>query len=243
MIFGEWGGPELAALDRAEVLSTAFSLLADAITPEGLTSGFVAFDFTVGAATVAILLDDDFAVRTFAFVTGKRAFVPTRQLFLAWSSAHWNWVFARFSFVDGKHHQAEPSAWACFLQLGSFLASPTWACMTHLLTEMETTVQLLATNILTSIRLLSTSNDILIFPTVALYHMFFLARVALPCVAVPFTFMLATVEKFPTLLITLERYSFLTALYPSLVFPTMTLDSTSVILTRRAFSWVTWHWA
>lgn len=115
MVIGEGRGPELAALDGAEVLSTAFSLLADAITPEGLTSGFVAFDFPVGATTVTVLLDDDFAVRTFAFVAGKRAFVPTRQLFLTWSPTHWNWVFARFSFVDGKHHQAEPSARACFL--------------------------------------------------------------------------------------------------------------------------------
>ena len=78
MVFREWGGSELAALDRAEVLPTAFSLLADAITPEGFTSGFVAFNFAVGAATVTVLLDDDFAVRTFAFVAGKRALVPTR---------------------------------------------------------------------------------------------------------------------------------------------------------------------
>lgn len=98
------------------------------------------------------------------------------------------------------------------------------------------TPQYFTTGTSTSIRVLYTVNDILLFSTITTSHFFLLTRLANSRMTISLTFVLLTIQSSFTLLTTLIDQTILTTFHHSLAFSALTFHQTSFVLTWGTFS-------
>lgn len=131
-----------AAFCITKMNSTISFFLTNCIAAELLFClfGFVALYFSMYCAASAMLINYNLTIKASTFMTYFWALVTTREFFLTWHTAAWNWVFTSLSLVFSDHHELIPPTWTSFLKLWCLFAWSTWPFMTIFFTFMKSTV-------------------------------------------------------------------------------------------------------